>query len=148
MSFETILNLIWLSVSALLLILLEIADVRRGSRAAGFCHSKRLVVIFLAALFIFPCISASDDIWSFQNLQAIPESRRLFQSRLGETNESPTWRLAHFFESLQTLTLSRAFTLSSLYCFLGLIYSPSGSTSRRSILPGFGRAPPSFASHA
>jgi hypothetical protein len=56
MRIETILNLVWLSFGAILLLAGEVSDLRRSRQATGFCYSKRLVAIFLATIFIFPCI--------------------------------------------------------------------------------------------
>ena len=142
MSTETILNLIWLLLSAAFLAAVGFSDMRRSRRANRISRPKRLVAVFIAALFIFPCISASDDLWAFQNLLAIPESRKVLQSPFVETSEIPTWRLARFFESLQSFPLSLAFSLSVLFCFLGMIFIPSSSTRWRFILSGSSRSPP------
>lgn len=146
MSFETILNLVWLLLSAIPFVALGVSASGRGHKEAGFFQARRLVPLFLLAIFIFPCISASDDLWSFQNLRATPVTRGVFRSRLTEIGENATWRLAHFFENLQTLTLSKFCTLSSYFNFLRLVFSPSVSAGSRSLLRNSGRSPPAVLS--
>jgi hypothetical protein len=139
MHVETALNLIWLIVSAALLIVLSAPDSFSSSESRGLFLTKRVAVLCLVAIFVFPCISASDDLWSFQNL---PENRMLIQSRQGEDNKILASRLARFFESLQTLTLSRQPVLSHSYYFLGLALYLTVSTGRRNALRTASRSPP------
>jgi len=142
MGIENLLNLVWLFVSAMLLFMLaQTKSPRRGERI-GLSRSKQLAILFLISIFVFPCISASDDLWSFQNTRAIPESRTIFQTRLLEGSESANWRLTHFFERLQSLTLSKLFVLFVLFCSVSVLTLPSSSAARRYLLLSSGRSPP------
>jgi hypothetical protein len=143
---ETLLNLIWLSLSIFLVLALGGAPSKWESRGGPPRLSKRLAALFLIVIFVFPCISASDDLWSFQNLHAVPESRRIFQSCSSEANEHANGRLAHFFESLQSLTISKPWTFARLLCFLGLIASPTVLVAGRDLVRNSGRSPPGYCS--
>lgn len=140
MSLETILNLTWLLLSVFLVLVLGIPDWQRRG-AAGNRLPQRVGTLFLAAIFVFPCISASDDLWSFR---CLPKSQKTLQSRATEENQRGAWRLALLFESLQTFTLAKPFAFSAGFCFLGLAPSSSEPARRWSLLRRAGRSPPAL----
>ena len=138
MNLETISNLAWLAVSALVVFALGF-----DPRSLPFRRSKRMAMLFLIAVFVFPCISVSDDIWS---LQAIPESRMVLRSSLRNEIKSATWRLLQLFESLQNFAIPPQLLLAALLSFLGVALSLSVEVARQFMFGSSGRSPPVQAS--
>ena len=138
MNLETISNLAWLAVSALVVFALGF-----DPQSQPFRRSKRVAMLFLIAVFAFPCISVSDDIWS---LQAIPESRTTLRSGFQDEIKSTTWRLLQLFESFQSFALPPRLLLAALLSFLGVALSLSVGVTHRYMFGSPGRSPPVQAS--
>jgi len=72
MTFDTALNLVWALVGGGAIGALAARDVCRVVPLRDRC--RRSLVVFIACVALFPCVSASDDMVQFEHLQVSPRT--------------------------------------------------------------------------
>jgi hypothetical protein len=142
--FETGLNLLWACVAAAALGVLvwsEFACRHESTRAA---RASRSLAVLFAVLFLFPCVSASDDLLTLQNLQftleTADEIRHSLPHRSPESRSGV--RLAQFFEALQTFPLAALYALLLTLLLLAFLAPAAASACNLRVPAVCGRAPP------
>jgi len=126
-----ILNLLWVTLSIAAVLLQLRADVRRG--ATRRARIRGAVIVLLAVVALFPCISASDDLARINLLdsknQASPEARSL-----GE--------LVRLFDILESAQIAVVLAVAVTLAVFAVVVT-FGPDSIDRLLPSFsGRAPP------
>ncbi len=134
----TILNLIWLLVSAAALGALLVSECRR--RAAGLARIHRLMAVLLVTVSLFPCVSASDDVISFAYVSAGLETRSGFGHSVPNENSGNASVIYLALQNLEHLQISAFYMLLVAICFFGFVFF----SAERSVF----RQAPSFASRA
>ena len=134
----TILNLIWLLVSAAALGALLVSECRR--RAAGLARIQRLMAVLLVTVSLFPCVSASDDVISFAYVSAGLETRSGFGHSVPNENSDNAAVIYLALQNLEHLQISAFYMLLVAICFFGFVFF----SAERSVF----RQAPSFASRA
>jgi hypothetical protein len=138
MSFEAALNLVWALVGAGSVGLLVCAEMRPQNRRAG--RLGRIFALVLAVIFLFPCVSESDDLLTLDHLQFTPATVGQSGSR---QPHAAGLQLVRLFENLGNTRISASFSLALILCFFFAItlFRIRTAPDRR----GFcvcGRAPP------
>jgi len=141
-SFESLLNLLWACMGLGALVGLAWSETRRVG-CDWRARAGRLLAVVFAIIFLFPCVSESDDLMTMQALQFTFETR----GELGSTSpsdpyEKPAARLERFFESLQTFQIAALCSLLLVLQCIAFLRSPSARPSERRLLVASGRAPP------
>jgi hypothetical protein len=142
-SFETVLNAVWLSMGLCALGALAWSETRRPAVEWQAC-AGRLLVVLLAVIFLFPCVSASDDLMTLAGLQFIPETRGEVGNRLPRDpgGDKPIANLERLFESLQTFRIPALYGLLMALLCVAFIACPGARASERWLAVACGRAPP------
>ena len=133
----TILNLIWLLVSAAAVGALLVSERRRP---AGMARIQRLMAVLLVTVSLFPCVSASDDVISFAYVSAGLETRSGFGHSVPNENSDNASVIYLALQNLEHLQISAFYTLLVAICFFGFVFF----SAERSVF----RQAPSFASRA
>ncbi|HEV2232172.1 MAG TPA: hypothetical protein VGV68_02065 [Terriglobia bacterium] len=108
MHFDTALNLAWVFVGVVALGALGVSELRRGA-ATMRSRCRRGIAVLVATVALFPCISASDDLVSLEQLQIGSANRAAFtHGQSQESNQQPDLFLALQFESLENFQISSA----------------------------------------
>ena len=108
MHFDTALNLIWVCVGVAAVGALGFSELRRGT-ATLKSRCRRGIAVLVATVALFPCISASDDLVSLEQLQIGSANRAEFaHGQSQESNQQPDLFLALQFESLENFQISSA----------------------------------------
>jgi ABC-type phosphate/phosphonate transport system permease subunit len=143
--FEAALNLLWVSLALGALCLLGWTEISRSPLTARRTRSKRLLAVVFAILFLFPCISESDDLLSFQNFQFTPETRGELgaPSPQNPGDEQPD-HLVRFFTSLQTFQIAALYTVLAILLYVALVFATRANPCERHLAAACGRGPPSF----
>ena len=146
LNLDTALNLIWLTLSVLLVGGILWRDLRRKeeSRAARLRHC---LAIFVVGLTLFPSVSVSDDEISFWFLQH-PASRGSMGFPVEETKEKAAQQLARFLDVIETYSVAALWSFTLTLLFLTFIATKAFSTMERTLLCRTGRSPPSPILHA
>jgi hypothetical protein len=136
----TILNLIWLLVSAAAIGALLASECSRSS--AGIPRLQRLLAVLLVTVSLFPCVSASDDVINFAYVSAGLETRSGFGHSVPNDNSDNASVIYLALQNLEHLQISAFYMLLVAICFFGFVFfSAEGSVFRQS--PSFAsRAPP------
>lgn len=138
------LNLIWAVCVLVALGLLFYAERRRRAPFRDRC--RRGFAVFVAAVALFPCISASDDFVRFglmpggQSAQA--EVRGATSD--GATDQGHTVQLARLLQVLDSFQLSAAAWLLVTFFFYFLLIRRAGVSPERWALAPSSRGPPYF----
>lgn len=145
MTFSATLNLIWASIAAVALGAFGLLEFRsRLSNSAGG-WLRRSACVLLAAVVLFPCVSASDDLYWLQAVRFSSETGGGTGTPLpNRSDEKPSVHLARLFEALGNFTVSGVYLLSFTFCFFALLRSPSSVSHERYLPPSVGRSPPSL----
>jgi hypothetical protein len=137
---EFILNLAWM----LLCIGALGAQVWRDGLPSGSRNRRirlrRSLSVLVAALALFPVISASDDRIRLADLEAVPAQQSAFD--LGQTH-SPLSSAT--FEDPEYGQTADPFFLIVILCFFLIVLMGASARSRWFSIATFGRAPPRFA---
>lgn len=145
MRFETALNILWVCLAVAAFGVLVSSELLYRSRSTRAERGSRMLSLVLAIIFLFPCVSASDDLLSFHNLQFTLETRGEVGSPLPHSstnNDKPNTHLARLFEALQNFQIPAHYFLLLTLCFLGLVISLDRVTCRRCFHSRSGRDPP------
>jgi len=135
------LNLVWVAAAFVALGLLAYHERRRCS-----CLGDRLrrgFAVFLAAVALFPCISASDDLVRFGQMTASSNAAiEVLSAAPGGSSEGHATHLARLLQVLESFQLSTPARLLVTLGSCGLIV-PAGTVSQeRNALSPSSRAPP------
>jgi hypothetical protein len=140
------LNLAWASLSLTAFVWLFVYALRCGSRTRGL--ASRSVALFLIAVSLFPCVSASDDdaLLAYANSQNISESDLRWSSHAKHSSDDNLATLVSLLEVLESaqsaIAIVLAITLSLFVLAVAIV-----PRSLDGLLPSCaGRAPPAFLS--
>lgn len=136
MSFVSALNLLWALVAVLALLALGHQE-RRKPNSARRTRLERLLAVLLAAVSLFPAVSASDDIVRFQYLCSSCGNTSPHQS-----HEKNALHLARLLEALENFRVVSFYSLIFLLCFFTLVICIIRGTRERSLPSASCRAPP------
>lgn len=145
MAADALLNLLWAAAAVVALGLFAAAEWRRrrGSPAAARC--RRGLAVLVAAIALFPSVSASDDCVRMQLLGTSAHKTVTGQSTTS-SNQTPSLYLARLSEVLENSRVSSPFQLAVIFNFLGLIRKLSLERPGHPLKSPSSRAPPpSFA---
>jgi len=142
-SFETILNVLWLSVGLCALGALAWAETRR-SQSGWKARAGRLLAVLFAIVFLFPCVSESDDLMTLAAFPFTLETRGEMGNPLPQDpgGDKPAAHLERFFEGLQTFRIPALCGLQAVMLLMAFIAFPGARTSERWLVVASGRAPP------
>lgn len=137
---ETALNLIWLTLSVLLVAGIVCRDIRRKdeSLASRLRHCLAILVVGLA---LFPSVSVSDDEISFWFLQH-PASRGSMGIPVEESKEKATQQLARFLDIIENYSVTALWSFALILLFLTFVTTKALLTTERTRLCRAGRSPP------
>ena len=142
--FESTLNILWVCLGAFALGVLGGWELRR--KDAGSCQglATRVLAVILALIFLFPCVSASDDLLSVRNLVFTLESRGEVGNSLphGNNDEKPGLHLTRLFENLQHFRIAAPCSIHVAFGFFALILLPGTPDRHHHLQCLGGRAPP------
>jgi hypothetical protein len=141
---DTVLNLIWLGIGATALVLLGVSEFRHRPSQPSWIV-RRVLAVFFVAVSLFPCVSASDDLFSFTFLQ----------SHLGKTGgmgttttppedakEKANLHLARLLQSLDHLQIAGIYALAVVFFCFAFVLAPGIAAPNRGMLCRAGRSPP------
>lgn len=108
MHIDTALNLAWVFVGVVAVGALVVSELRRGAATLqSRCH--RGIAVLVAAVALFPCISASDDLVCLDQLRiGSAKSAEFTHGQPLESNQRLDLYLALQFESLENFQISSA----------------------------------------
>jgi len=112
------LNLVWLLSALVALGVLVYWERGRRSRFRKRCH--RAFAVFLAAVALFPCISASDDLVRFGAISPGENTQVAVSAASADTAQARTARLARLLQVLESFQLSAAAWLAVTLVFCAL----------------------------
>ena|SRR5579872_6988046 len=111
---------------------------RISTRAA---RSQRLLSVLLVSVFLFPCVSASDDVISYGYVSAGLETRSGFGHSVPDNSESNA-AIYLALQNLEHLQITAFYTLLVAFCFFGFVCISTPRSVLRQ-LPAFAsRGPP------
>jgi len=141
---DTALNLIWLGIGVTALVLLGIAELRQRS-SRPYWILRRALAVFFVTVALFPCVSASDDLFSFAFLQ----TRLGKHGTTGTTTTPPedakekaNLHLARMLQSLDHLQICGIQALAITFFCLALVSFNRAVIPVRDLLCRAGRSPP------
>ena len=145
MPFEGALNLLWAGLALAAFCLLGRAELSRSPLTTRRTRSRRLLAVVFAALFLFPCISESDDLLSFRNFQFTPETRgEVGAPATQNSNDEQPDHLVRFFTSLQTFRIAALSAILSILTCVAMVVSTRSDAFERRLAVACGRGPPAF----
>lgn len=149
MTLETGLNLIWACFAAAALAVFVVGEWWRRREATLAARCRRGLAVFVAAVALFPSVSASDDLVRFEVLQtASPARSQLTGQTTTNSNDGPGLYLARLSDALENSQISSVCWLLVILCFFALV-GVRFERGRDRSLPSFAsRAPPLFLSLA
>jgi hypothetical protein len=143
-NFEILLNALWVCLAAVTLgVTLGIEYCSRRNCATRI-RASRIAAALFAIIFLFPCISESDDLLTLQNLQFTFETRGEMGNPLpgNPSDAKPGIYLARFFQDLQSFRVTAFCIFVPTLLFTALVIPAAA------VIPGWalpatpGRAPP------
>jgi hypothetical protein len=143
MTFDTALNLVWALAGTAALGALEARDIRRQVHPWDRC--RRALVVFIACVALFPCVSASDDMVQFERLKANSRTGgEVVDGLPSKRGEKRAIYLARLLESLENFQISTTCQLRLSLCLLALVGTFSDRGIERPLPSRLGRSPPEF----
>lgn len=138
------LNLFWALGALSAIGVLALRERRRGTRLRDRC--RRGFVVFLAAVALFPCISASDDLVRFG---VMPAALRGQGSKIGaavpaSSGSGHAVHLARLLEALESFQIAVAIEVLVALCFFTWVLYAAELASERIAFSPTGRAPPAL----
>ena len=136
------LNLLWALGALAAIGLMAFRERRRVSRLRDRC--RRGFVVFLAAVALFPCISASDDLVRFGVMPAAlrAEGVRIEAAVPANSNSSHAVHLARLLEALESFQIAVAIEALVALCFFTWVLFAAEFSLERITLSSTSRAPP------
>jgi hypothetical protein len=144
MSLADGLNLFWALGAVAAIGLLAFRERRRVSRLRDRC--RRGFVVFLAAVALFPCISASDDLVRFGVMPAAlrGQGTKVEAAVPASSGSSHAVHLARLLEALESFQIAVAIKALVALCFFTWVLFAAEFASERIALSSTSRAPPSL----
>ncbi len=142
MTLDAALNLLWAAIGVAALIVLAISErhLEPGSETG---RMRRILAVLLVTVSLFPCVSATDDQFCFSLLQSHLGKHGGVGAPLPEDSAGKTTQhLARVLQAFDHSPVSAPYSISVIFCFLGLILSLSALVCGRDRLCRPGRAPP------
>jgi hypothetical protein len=141
---ETVLNLLWIGVVNASLSVWWIREVSHRRAPHTRVRLKHGIAVLAATLALFPCLSASDDLVSLQQLPAIWQST--YAESIAESHSShshASYFLAQLLEVLSNFQATTSRGVSPTLRYIPLVH-PYGFHPQGLLTPAAtGRAPPS-----
>ena len=136
------LNLLWALGALAAIGLLAFQERRRVSRLRDRC--RRGFVVFLAAVALFPCISASDDLVRFGVMPAAlrAEGVKIEAAVPASSGSGHAINLARLLEALESFQISVAIEVLVALCFSTWVLFAAELAAERSAYSPTSRAPP------
>lgn len=136
------LNLFWALGAVSAIGLLAFRERRRRSRLRDRC--RRGFVVFLAAVALFPCISASDDLVRFGVMPAALRSQgtKVQAAVPARSGSSHAVHLARLLEALESFQIAVAIEVLIALCFFTWVLFAAEFAAERIALSPTSRAPP------
>ncbi len=136
------LNLFWALGALAAIGLLAFRERHRVSRLRDRC--RRGFVVFLAAVALFPCISASDDLVRFGVMPAVRrvEGVKLEAAVPAKSGSGHAVHLARLLEALESFQIAVAIEVLVALCFCNWVLLTAEFAAERMALTPTGRAPP------
>jgi hypothetical protein len=139
---EITLNLLWVAIGLAALGALAAAEVCRPEGRAGYC-SRRLLSVLLAVVFLFPCVSSSDDLLTLEDFQVSVHNDLNAGEPDRTTQDGAIARhLERLFENLQTLQLAAREPLPRVDRVFAMPLRASRTAPERLFTSTAGRDPP------
>jgi len=140
------LNFVWAFGALTALGFFTFAELRRSrSGLRGRC--QRALTVCLAAVVLFPSVSATDDLVRFEQFHLRSQAHSQIASPSPEkSGETPGLYLARLADALETLQISAVCWLLVTLCVLGLVLAASEFGRVTTTPTATGRAPPRLAS--
>lgn len=145
MSFESLLNTLWVCIAITALSVLVFSELRRCRRTSRAARWSRLLSVVFAIVFLFPCVSCSDDLLSLQNWQLTSEPGGALRTSIpGSSNdEKPALYLQQFFEGLlQNFEVAALHSILLSLWFFAPVVIPHRLACERDLLSTSGCDPP------
>ncbi len=143
MTAETVLNLLWIGVVSGSLSVWLICEVSHRRPLHARVRLKHGIAVLAATLALFPCLSASDDLVSLQQLPAL--GQLTYAESLAEPHSShshASYFLAQLLEVLSNFQAATSRSVSPTLRYIPLVH-PSGFHPQGLLTPAAtGRAPP------
>jgi hypothetical protein len=146
LNLDTALNLIWLTLSVLLVGGIVWRDIRRKDETRP-ARLRNCLAIFVVGLTLFPSVSVSDDEISFWFLSH-PASRGSMGIPVEETKEKATQQLARFLDVIETYHVTALWSFTLTLLLLAFVAAQAVLTTERTLLCRAGRSPPANLLHA
>jgi hypothetical protein len=136
------LNLFWALGALVALGLLALRERRRGTRLRERCRHG--FVVFLAAVALFPCISASDDLVRFGVMPAAlrAQGTTVESAVPASSGSSHAVHLARLLEALESFQISVAIAALVALCFFTWVLFAAEFAAERIAFSPTSRAPP------
>jgi hypothetical protein len=145
MTFDTALNLVWALVGGGAIGALAARDVCRVVPLRDRC--RRSLVVFIACVALFPCVSASDDMVQFERLQVNSQSGgRVVAGLPVKRGEKSALYLACLLESLENFQISAACQFLLTLFLMALVGMLSDQGIKQPLPSRLGRSPPACVS--
>ena len=141
--FDTALNLLWALFCVAALVFHVRSERQRTRAGSGKARVIRAVAVFVAAVSLFPCVSASDDSVRFEYLgstQGAPSPLHPNQSKENPGKSLAT--LVRLLETLESVQVPLIWALWINLCFFALVLVEWRKGQDRMAPRRFGRAPP------
>ncbi|HEV2176705.1 MAG TPA: hypothetical protein VGW33_05845 [Terriglobia bacterium] len=143
MRIELALNLFWAGLALAALGALALSELRRRNNGGWRARSRRGLAVFVAAVALFPSVSASDDFARYEQLQAGPGTHAQWSGPLAtRSNNEPALYLARLADALENLQISVAPELLLTLCFFAWVSFAAKRGAVRIALSATSRAPP------
>ncbi len=142
-SLDAVLNLLWAGAGVFGLVLLYFLEKRWFRRSTSKARFRRVVVVLLVAIALFPSVSSSDDLFSFSLINRHLGKHGGFGSTVPEdSKEKAGMQLFRLLETLTHYQISAAYILCLALCCVAVVFLPRREALTRSVLCRAGRAPP------
>lgn len=139
---DALLNLLWAAAAVGALGLFALTEWRRRYGAPATARCRRGLAVLVAAIALFPSVSASDDCVRMQLLDA-STYRSIAGQPTTSSSQTPSLYLARLSEVLENSRVSSPFQLVVTFNFLGLIRKLSLERPGHPLKSPSSRAPPS-----
>jgi len=142
-SFDAALNLLWLLVCLGAVVYQTVLEQRLGKRRDGRARSRRTLSVIMAAIALFPCISATDDVvamWCLNGSVAGDEKAGLVSEH--GTPLKPAANLVRLLELIDHFQISVAFYILLILCLITLLVAHQRPPLVWCIRSSSGRSPP------
>jgi hypothetical protein len=138
---DVALNLLWVAIS-----LIALVEFARLEGKAGPCGTPgrfhRLLAVCMMAIFIFPSISDSDDLFRFSLLQPPSQTGGFGNAPQDERQEKSNLQLQRLLEDLEHFQVGAFCLIAFTLCFLAFALTPRIYSLWRAAECYAGRAPP------